>query len=68
MHDLRYKELACITLTVKVTPLKYLFSIAFMLPYMPSIYSPCRIIAYIVGMYNVSQVRKPVTIQAVSSE
>lgn len=68
MHDLRYKELAGITLTIKVTPLKYLFSIAFMLPYKPSIYSPCKIKAYIVGMYNVLQVRKPVTIQAASGE
>lgn len=68
MHDLRYEELACITLTIKVTPLKYLFSVAFMLLYEPSIYSPCKIKAYIVGIYNVSQVRKTITIQAASGE
>lgn len=68
MHDLRYKELAHITLTIKVTPPRYLVFIAFMLPYKPSIYSLCRIKAYIVGMYNVSQVRKTVTTQAGSGE
>lgn len=68
MHDLWYKELARITLKIKVTPVKYLFSIAFMLPYKASIYSPCKIKVYIVGMYNVSQVRKTVTIQAASGE
>lgn len=68
MHDLRYKELARITLKIKVTPVKYLFSIAFMLTYKASIYSPCKIKVYIVGMYNVSQVRKTVTIQAASGE
>lgn len=57
MHDLRDEGFAPATLTGKVTPLKRLLPLAFMLPYKPSIYSPCEIRENRAGMCNVSQVR-----------
>lgn len=59
MHDLKDEGFAPAILTSKVTPLKCLLSLAFMLPYKPSIYSPCEIRENIAGMCNVSQVREP---------
>ncbi|KAF4800752.1 hypothetical protein TURU_041019 [Turdus rufiventris] len=43
MRDLSDEEFAPATLTSKVTPLKCLLSLPFVLPYEPSIYSPCEI-------------------------